>query len=95
MALGRSKEQILSYFANKYGEKILSSPTTTGFNLTAWVTPFVALFLGTVFVTMTLLSWRRRRLRAPAPPAPLAPVGEGGTSAYEEILNRELERFEP
>src|ERR1051326_3983790 len=34
---GLPRDEILVRFRDKYGEKILSSPTTEGFNLTAWV----------------------------------------------------------
>ena len=71
MALGRSKDAILAHFSDKYGEKILSSPTTTGFNLAAWITPFVALVVGGFVVVFTLLRWRRGRppVAAPGPVA--------------------------
>jgi cytochrome c-type biogenesis protein CcmH len=94
MALGLDRDAILAHFAGKYGEKILSSPTTSGFNLTAWITPFVALLLGALLVAATLRRWRRERPRAAAPP-PLAPVGDARTLAYEQILERELKQLEP
>jgi cytochrome c-type biogenesis protein CcmH len=93
MALGLDRRSILAHFADKYGEKILSSPTTTGFNLTAWITPFAALLFGGGIVVLTLLRWRRSRQRPVAPP-PLAPVGETGTSVYEQILERELKQLD-
>ena len=45
LAAGKTGAEVLTYFSTKYGEKILSSPTTTGFNLVAWVTPFAAVFV--------------------------------------------------
>ena len=46
LAAGKDKPEVLSVLlAGKYGEKILSAPTTTGFNLVAWVTPFAVVFL--------------------------------------------------
>jgi cytochrome c-type biogenesis protein CcmH len=92
MALGKTKEQILAYFSDKYGEKILSSPTASGFNLTAWVMPFLMLAVGTVFVVFTLLRWRRRG-QAP-PPAGPQPVEGPATSTYERQLDRELAEFD-
>jgi cytochrome c-type biogenesis protein CcmH len=59
IAAGGSREDILSYFERKYGEKILSSPTTRGFNLAAWTVPFVAIALGGLLVGVVLLRWRR------------------------------------
>jgi len=96
MTLGKNKEEILSHFAGKYGEKILSAPTTTGFNLTAWVMPFAMVALGAIFVTLTLLRWtRRNRAAAATRPAP-APGGEtpAAASAHERILERELGSFD-
>src|SRR5437773_10231965 len=47
---GLPRDEILVRFRDKYGEKILSSPTTEGFNLTAWVLPFVVLGIGVAVV---------------------------------------------
>lgn len=92
LAHGGDRRAILAYFAEKYGEKILSSPTTRGFNLTAWVTPFLAMALGGALVTLTLVRWRRAARPLPAPSAP--PSGTPQHDAYERILTRELDRFE-
>ena len=93
MALGLDKQQILAHFQQQYGEKILSSPTTSGFNLTAWVMPFIVLAAGSVFVVFTLLRWRR--MSAPPPPRPVVAVpNPGELTAHERTLERELERFD-
>lgn len=93
MALGSDKQTILAHFASKYGEKILSSPTTTGFNLTAWIMPFAVLLVGSGIVMLTLMRWRRGRRRL-VQPAPLAPVDGTGSSPYEKILERELSELD-
>jgi cytochrome c-type biogenesis protein CcmH len=91
---GLDKQEVLAYFEQKYGEKILSSPTTEGFNLTAWVMPFVILAAGGGFVVLTLLRWRRAGARPPAR-APVAAVpAPGEQTAHERTLERELERFD-
>ena len=54
----RTLPQILSFFEQKYGEKVLAAPTTRGFNLAAWVMPFVVLGLGGVLVAVVLRRWR-------------------------------------
>ena len=94
MARSLDKEAVLAYFAEKYGEKILSSPTTKGFNLTAWVTPFVMVAVGGAVVVFTLLRWRRGQARGAATRAALKPPDDDATAAYEKILERELDRFE-
>jgi cytochrome c-type biogenesis protein CcmH len=94
MEKGLGKEAILQYFADKYGEKILSSPTTTGFNLTAWTVPFVMVALGSMFVMLTLVRWRRGKRRPAAPVAVPQPAGDPVLSAHEKILERELKQFD-
>jgi len=59
IALGGTEEEILSNFQAKYGEKILSAPTTTGFNLAAWTMPFVGIGLGAAAIGWVLVRWRR------------------------------------
>ncbi|HVN84912.1 MAG TPA: cytochrome c-type biogenesis protein CcmH [Candidatus Binatia bacterium] len=92
MSQGKDKPAILAHFVEKYGEKILSSPTTKGFNLTAWVTPFALVALGGTFVIFTLMRWRSRshvqRSGTPADPHASA------QTEYEKILERELKEFD-
>ena len=54
---GLSRDEILLRFRDKYGEKILSSPTTEGFNLTAWLLPFIAVGAGVLVVVRTVRRW--------------------------------------
>jgi len=54
---GQSKEEIIGYFVNLYGEKILSAPTKRGFNLTAWILPFFAIISGGGVLYFTLKRW--------------------------------------
>ena len=75
---GLSRDEILLSFRDKYGEKILSSPTTEGFNITAWVLPFVALGAGALVVVFTVRRWT-------------AASGEAGPSLAERELT-EAER---
>ncbi len=90
MALGKSKGQILSYFKGKYGEKILSAPTTTGFNVVAWIAPFALVLLGAAIVGFTIFRWSSRGAAQPA-----AHALPGRTaSPYDKILEKELKDFE-
>lgn len=91
MQQGKSKNAILAYFQDKYGEKILSAPTTAGFNLVAWVAPFVMLVVGGVLVGATVARWSRRSRVVPQPqPA----ASSGPSSPYEKILEKELKNFD-
>jgi cytochrome c-type biogenesis protein CcmH len=87
---GKSKETIVADFMARYGEKVLSAPTTSGFNLVAWLTPFFGVVLGGVLIGIAGLRWSRRRgrdhteqLSAPS-----------RLDQYRERLKEELDTFE-
>ena len=44
--VGKSKPEVLQAMVAQYGERILAAPTKEGFNLTAWIIPFVMLVAG-------------------------------------------------
>lgn len=46
LAEGQSKDEIIKYFVGVFGERILAAPTKQGFNLSAWILPFLAIVLG-------------------------------------------------
>ncbi len=92
MDLGKSKPEILTYFKNKYGEKILSAPTTTGFNVVAWVAPFVLVIFGGLLVGMIIMRWSARAHRQP--PVEESTGAAHPASPYEKILENELKDFE-
>ena len=94
LAHGKGRAEIIAYFRKQYGEKILSAPTTQGFNLLAWTMPFVALLAGGGLMVLMMGRWRGG---APAPSqAPQSPAdsdtGDSGKSdsALRERLEREL-----
>lgn len=92
IARGESKDQILAAFTEKFGEKVLSSPTMQGFNRLAWIMPFaVVLTAGSVLVAVI-----RRRARATPAPAAAAPAASGPppSDALRDRLARELDDLE-
>lgn len=71
LARGETKDVILAAFVSKYGEKVLSSPTMSGFNWLAWITPFAALLAaGTVLVVVVRRRLGRETATAAPPAAP-------------------------
>ncbi len=86
---GETREQILAYFVSQYGEKVLAAPTKQGFNLTAWITPFLAIVGGGAAVFFVLREWLTNRgIRKEFEPAASADLGQ-----YGERIDRELEQF--
>jgi cytochrome c-type biogenesis protein CcmH len=88
---GVAKEAILQSFVAKYGEKVLSAPTTAGFNLAAWITPFLALIVGGVAVGLVSLRWSRQRARQATTEKPAA---DSQSDQYRDRLKKELETFD-
>lgn len=91
LAQGKTKEAILQSFVTKYGEKVLSSPTTVGFNLAAWITPFLALIVGGAAVGFISLRWSRQRTQQLPTETPAA---DPQTDQYRDRLKKELETFD-
>ncbi len=58
IAKGQTQEQIIRSFRVKYGEKILSAPTTQGFNLLAWLAPFGLILAGCAGILTLCGRWR-------------------------------------
>jgi len=86
IAAGDSKNEIKDVLVAEYGPSILAAPSKKGFNLLAWLLPFVALFGGGL--VLGLLAWRWSHTRESGPPAaPLSP-------ALERRVDEELARFD-
>ncbi len=92
MQQGKSRDQILQAMSAKYGERILSAPTKQGFNLMAWVLPFLALALGGIVVAVVVRRWRRQSLSPALPPARNA--GAGSTDVYGSRFEDEFRKFQ-
>ena len=77
---------------DKYGETVLSAPTKFGFNLTAWMTPFLALVAGGFGVRKVLLAWVGKKCNIDSIEAPVA---ESKISEkYSKRLKDELDGIE-
>jgi cytochrome c-type biogenesis protein CcmH/NrfF len=57
---GKSKDEILKYFTERYGPWILRAPPKTGFNVLAWALPIGVLILGPLLVWFFV--WRKRKV---------------------------------
>lgn len=65
LAAGLSSPEIVQGFVARYGKPVLAAPTTQGFDLTAWVTPFLAVVVGLIvlyFVLRQFVEYGRKRL---------------------------------
>ena len=69
---GLGRDEILLHFRDTYGEKILSAPVPEGFNLSAWIVPFVVIGAGAGVLAASLRRWtgHARAEAASADPRP-------------------------
>ncbi len=82
---GKTGPEIIAFYRNKYGEKVLSAPTTEGFNILAWLMPFAAVLAGGAFIVFTASRWRS------APPAEADSKSSGAKAPAEfdpELVHR-------
>jgi len=56
---GKSKDEVLAYFVNSYGESILASPPPKGLNWLLWLLPGVGIILGGIVITLFLFKAQR------------------------------------
>jgi len=65
LAQGWSEKQVIDYFADKFGPRVLGSPPTNGFTMLVWALPIVALLAGGFFVWRLLRQWQMQRQNIP------------------------------
>ena len=92
---GESREQIETYFVSKYGEWILLAPMKKGFNLLAWILPFVGIVAGAFAVVFMTRRWAGGEGEGAAGPEEAVPATTADPEdvRYRERLRRELDEF--
>jgi len=80
---GESVDAIVDSFVARYGKQVLSAPTMKGFDIAAWVMPFLIFCLGIIVV-----GWIVARMVRPLP-ADVQPPG-----VVDPRVERELKEFE-
>lgn len=83
---GEANPAILKDLVDRFGVHVLASPPATGFNLTVWVLPGVALIIGLAIVLAIVRRWRAKVVAA-REPAPDAPMDPKIMEAVEEEMN--------
>jgi cytochrome c-type biogenesis protein CcmH len=94
LAEGEDTASIKNYFVSQYGPQVLGEPPREGFNLLAWILPFVVLLGGGVFLVT------RGRQMLQRSPANSTTVDASGTAPqtdsdpYAQRLEQELARYD-
>ena len=99
LAEGRTRQEVLDYFVDRYGADILAAPPKSGTNLVAWILPIVGVAAGLLGVFLVIRAMTRARPIAtngqpvgagfkPAPAQPPATDDDPELASYLEIADR-------
>ncbi len=91
LSAGKSEEEILDYYVAEYGERILASPRARGFNILAYVLPWVGLAAGIAVLGLALRRWLSR---GTANETEALPTESARDAEYDERIERELRRLD-
>jgi cytochrome c-type biogenesis protein CcmH len=83
LSAGKTKQEVLDAFVQRYGKRILAEPPAEGFGLALYLGPVVAFGIGSA----GLIALVRRLSRKGADPAPLQPPVD---QQYADRLEEEL-----
>ena len=84
---GETRDQVVGYFVERYGEGILFEPPKRSFGLLIWWVPVLALLVGGAVLGVALARWVRR-------PPPARRVAPEDWAAYGPVLEADLARRE-
>ena len=84
MKKGKSDEEIMAYFVERYGEWILRAPPVSGFNMVLWVLPGAVIVTGLLWVLYRSKNWVEKPTKEMT----------GLTPEEEQKIMDDLSRFE-
>ncbi len=87
VARGDSDTAIKKMMVDQYGTVVLAAPTTRGFDIVAWITPFVIFLLALGAVVVVIRTWKRRSAPVPA----VSPATPDVINSYRELARKETE----
>ena len=67
LAEGRTRQEVLDYFVDRYGADILAAPPKSGTNLVAWILPIVGVAAGLMGVFLVIRAMTRAQRSVPLP----------------------------
>ncbi len=89
---GETREEILQFFVERYGETVLATPVKSGFNLIVWLTPILGIFTGGIVLWIII----RRRVRGNiiSSAEMLSPASDDSSDEkYYKQVKKDLEAF--
>jgi cytochrome c-type biogenesis protein CcmH len=90
VAAGKSKAEIKDALVAQYGEEVLAQPDASGFDLSAYLVPVLAILLAAAALTLSVLRWRRDGDRGSGGNRTQGPVGEDADRLEADISRYDL-----
>ena len=87
VAEGRTEQQIKDALVAQYGPEVLALPKATGFDLSAYLVPIVALVVAIAVLAFSVARWRRAS-RSATPDAVRAGPDDGDAARLEADIRR-------
>lgn len=94
LASGWNEQQIMDYFVQQYGERVLGEPQRSGFTSMVWVLPLIAVLLGLVIVWQVLRSWRLKQAGTAAPSVSVPNVSSQISPELWALVEKELKEID-
>ncbi|MDY7230737.1 cytochrome c-type biogenesis protein [Hyalangium rubrum] len=91
VAEGKSDEEIITYFVERYGEWVLLEPTKEGFNWLVWAGPLL-LLVGGLLIILKQVKREPAPASAQATPAATPPASAEAEDPYLQAIRRELDQ---
>ena len=82
---GESRDQIIQYFVDRYGDSILVEPPRHGIGLAVWLAPVVILVIGGVILWLVLRAWVHSHQQTSPMVGPSEPVHQNGVAESASV----------
>ncbi len=91
---GESKDEILTYFEDIYGPRVLAQPKKKGFYFVAWWFPYFLIFDVFVLVGLIIYVWRKRgSAQSEASVTGISGSGVESDEDISRIIEEEVRKF--
>jgi cytochrome c-type biogenesis protein CcmH len=88
VAAGKSKAQIKDALVVQYGSSVLALPEASGFDLTAYLVPVLAILVAIAVLAFSVSRWRRDGKRSPPGSGTTGPPRDEDAERLEADLSR-------
>ena len=93
---GKSEQEVIQYFRDRYGDRILLAPPKQGFTLLAWIVPIAILIGGAVLLFFVLRGWQTKaKTSLPAEETQVEDANQADLKRFEAQLAQELAADDP